>query len=113
QITGAPITTATDVYALGVLLYVLLTGRHPAGETPQSAVDIVRAVVEVEPLPMFEPGGRAIPADLETIVDKALKKQPQERYASASAMADDLRRFLRHEPIAARPDSIAYRTRTF
>jgi len=106
QLTGDPITTATDVYALGVLLYVLVTGEHPAGVNPTSAADMVKAVVETAP--------RQLPTgDLGTILGKALKKSPQERYASVTALAEDLRRYLNREPIAARPDTVAYRTSKF
>jgi eukaryotic-like serine/threonine-protein kinase len=137
QFTGGFVTTATDIYALGVLLYSLLTGRHPAGPACSSPADLVRAVVErdatrpsewVRP-PHCEPGDarlkaaergttperlhRRLQGDLDTIVLKALKKEPAERYASASAFADDLRRYLSHEPIAARPDSLHYRATRF
>jgi serine/threonine-protein kinase len=110
QITGAPITTATDVYALGALLYLLLTGTHVTGDTTQSPAELVKAIVESEPRPMSSFPGANIPADLETIVRTALKKTPAERYGSVAAMSADLGRFLRHEPIAARPDTLAYRT---
>ena len=113
QITGAPITTATDVYALGALLYLLLTGTHVTGDTTQSPADLVKAIVEAEPRPMSSFPGADIPSDLETIVRTALKKQPVERYASVAAMSADLGRFLRHEPIAARPDTLVYRTGKF
>jgi serine/threonine protein kinase len=112
QITDAPITIATDVYALGLLLYVLLAGRHPVGDTVRSAADVVKAVLEREP-PRISESGRPIPRDLETIVAKALKKNPEERYRSVPAFSEDLQRFLRHEPILARPDTIAYRTAKF
>ena len=108
QITGAPITTATDVYALGALLYLLLTGAHATGDTSQSTADLVKAIIDIEPPPMSS-FGKAIPADVETIVRTALKKDPGERYASVAAMSADLGRFLRHEPIAARRDTLAYR----
>jgi tetratricopeptide (TPR) repeat protein len=105
QITGEPITTATDVYALGVLLYVLVTGEHPTGANPTSAADMVKAI-EITP--------RRLPdGDLGTILGKALKKRPQERYGSVTALADDLRRYLNHEPISARPDTLTYRSRKF
>jgi serine/threonine-protein kinase len=106
QVTGDPITTATDVYALGVLLYTLVTGEHPAGANPTSAADMVKAIVETMP--------RQLPTgDLGTILGKALKKRPEERYASVTALADDLLRFLNREPIAARPDTVAYRASKF
>ena len=132
QVNGEPVTTATDVYGLGVLLYVLLTGQHPAGPGPHSYADLVKSKIEVEPprLSDIVTDGRAEAAtaltnatnrsttsdrlsrqlrgDLDTIVAKALKKNSGERYVSASAMADDLRRFLSHEPISARSETLAY-----
>jgi eukaryotic-like serine/threonine-protein kinase len=92
QITGAPITTATDVYALGALLYLLLTGSHPCGDTAQSAADLVKAIVEAEPRPMRSFPGAVVPAEVEKIVTTALKKNPGERYESVAAMAADLGR---------------------
>jgi len=87
QLQGEPVSTATDVYALGRLLCLLLTGQR-------------------------EPGP-ALRGELALIVAKALKARPEERYAGASALADDVRRHLAHEPIAARPDSLAYRSAKF
>jgi serine/threonine-protein kinase len=135
QLTAGDITTATDVYALGVLLYVLLAGRHPAGMGVQSAAELVRAIVETEPFRMSEAapsnaaGDRAeiarrrattakklaasLRGDLDNIVAKALRKKPAERYASVSGLADDLRRYLDHDPVSARPDSLLYRARKF
>jgi serine/threonine-protein kinase len=119
QVTSAPITTATDVYALGVLLYVLLTGRHPAAGAMPSHAELVKALVDIEPvrmsdaMPRTDKRRRLLRGDLDTIVRKALKKHPAERYASVSAMADDLRRYQRHEPIRARPDTMAYRAAKF
>jgi tetratricopeptide (TPR) repeat protein len=106
QVRGGVITTATDIYSLGVLLYVLLSGRHPTSEGCTSPADAVRRVLEVEP-PRLELG------DLDTILEKALRKEPGERYQSVSAFADDLERYLRHEPVSARPASVAYRLRKF
>jgi eukaryotic-like serine/threonine-protein kinase len=137
QVTGGAITTATDIYALGVLLYQLLSGQHPAGKALRSPADLVKAIVDTEPLrpsTVFEPSKpdtdaiaasaanrastpdklrRLLQGDMDTIVGKALKKNPEERYSSVTAMADDLRRFLQHEPISARPDTFTYRTRKF
>jgi serine/threonine protein kinase/tetratricopeptide (TPR) repeat protein len=132
QIMGGNITTATDVYALGVLLYLLLTGQHPAGRETSSPAELVKAIVEAEPprpSDVFASAEaesaaekrdatpdevrRQLRGDLDTIVGKALKKDPKGRYASVTAMADDLHRYLRNEPISARPDTFAYRTRKF
>jgi tetratricopeptide (TPR) repeat protein len=115
QLTGDPITTATDVYALGLLLYVLLGGPRPGGARGRSAAELIKAVLETD-LPRLSevaPHGEALRGDLDTIVAKALRKSSGERYATAAAMADDLRRFLRHEPVAARPATLAYRTAKF
>jgi serine/threonine protein kinase len=131
QLTGGAITTATDVYALGVLLYELLTGQHPAGPDPLPAANLLKSIVDHEP-PRASDAARTADAataerrgataeklrrqlrgDLDTILAKALKKNPAERYGSVTALADDLRRYLRHEPIGARPETFAYRTAKF
>jgi serine/threonine-protein kinase len=117
QVTGGPITTATDVYALGLLLYRLLAGRHPAADALGSPADLLKAIVDHEPPPMSRVAPpamqRQLRGDLDTIVGKALKKRPAERYQSVTALADDLQRWLRHETIAARPDTIRYRAAKF
>jgi serine/threonine-protein kinase len=126
QISGERVTTATDVYALGVLLYLLLAGRHPTGEGSRSTAEHFKAIMETEPprLSTAVTGAaargtsldhmrRLYAGDLDNIVAKALKKSPDERYASVGAFADDLRRYLKHEPVRARPDSVRYRAGKF
>ncbi len=137
QISGRQVTTQTDVYGLGVLLYYLLTGEHPVGPGPHSTADLVKAIVEVDPprpsdaAQAFRIGPeatavhaerrcttpeklrRTLRGDLDTIVAQALKKDPRERYASVTALADDLRRWLEHKPIAARPDTLVYSASRF
>jgi eukaryotic-like serine/threonine-protein kinase len=120
QVEGKGVTTATDVYALGVLLYLLLSGEHPTAVPAQTPVERLRAVVETEPGRLSAAADRsrtvhvrALRGDLDTIAAKALKKSPQERYATVAAFADDLRRYLNDEPVSARPDSHAYRIGKF
>jgi serine/threonine protein kinase len=132
QLTGQPVTTTTDVYVLGVLLYLLLSGRHPAGSGAHSPAELVKAVLDLEPPRASDAVTsddssliaerrdttadklrRELRGDLDTIVGKALKKCPQERYASVTEFANDLQRYLKHEPISARPDTLAYRTAKF
>lgn len=138
QLTGAPVTTATDIYSLGVLLYLLIVGRHPVGAALRSPADLLAAVVHIEPARLSDAvvetaaqNGdtaaeraekratspdrlrRLVRGDLDTIVAKALKKRPEERYVSVTALADDVRRYLDHEPVAARPDAFTYRVAKF
>ena len=152
QITGGAITTATDVHALGALLYLLLGGVRPFGARPSSASQIELEVLHTDPpLPSNARSSQraglegththasasrteaddiadeiaanrsttrrklreALRGDLDTLVMKALKKQPEQRYASALAIADDIRRHLDGQPLRARPDSFAYRTSKF
>jgi len=119
QVTGDAVTTGTDVYALGILLYQLLSGKHPAESALHSPADLMKAIVETQPPRPSDAVApttklrRALEGDLDTIVAKALKKSPAERYASVTALADDLRRYLKNEPISARPDRLAYRARKF
>lgn len=128
QISGEPITTASDVYQLGVLLYRLLTGERPYA-MPGTGSTLEQAITAAEPRPPSDAvrrladaalGRRVAPSasrlsrrlrgDLDTIVLKALRKEPERRYATALEMADDVERHLDGRPIAARRDSSLYRT---
>lgn len=107
QVRGAPVTTASDVYSLGALLYRLLTGKpaHRFEEDTPSHVE--RIICEIEPV---SPG---VDADLDNVVLKALSKEPARRYASVELFAQDLDHYLRGLPVAARADSAAYRAGKF
>ncbi|MFN7976952.1 MAG: serine/threonine-protein kinase [Vicinamibacterales bacterium] len=137
QLSGGTVTTATDVYALGVLLYLLVTGRHPSLSGTVTPAALIDAVVHRDPprasdiVRQTAPEGEAadvlanarsttprrlaeaLAGDLDTILARALKKAPAERYASVVEFEADLRRYLRHEPIAARPDTWRYRATKF
>lgn len=119
QLQGGLITTRTDVCALGLVLYRLLTGRHAVEFDATARAEMFRTILERDPPP---PSGatraRGVVAeelrgDLDNIVGKALRKQPGERYASAGDLALDLRRFLRDEPVMARADTVTYRVGKF
>jgi len=137
QITGGPITTASDIYALGVLLYDLLTGRLPHEQASGNSAALARAIVETEPPrpstavstaadsgareAQLQRRGALTPArlarelqgDLDNIVLMALRKEPDRRYASAADLAEDIERYLAHLPVRARPDTFAYRSAKF
>ncbi len=117
QVCHAPVTTATDVYALGVVLYELLAGQRPFDLTGRSPAEIERIVGEQMP---GAPSAAAPPdrqrplrGDLDTIVLKALRKEPERRYAAPEQLADDLQRVLDGHPVTAQPDTVGYRARKF
>jgi WD40 repeat protein/serine/threonine protein kinase len=124
QIAGTSITTATDVYALGVMLYELLSGERPYILKSDSRGALEEAILQTEPMaPSRAAQSKAAPArgttiktlvrnlkgDLDTIVFKALKKSASERYATAAAFGEDISRYLRGEVVLAQRDTVAYR----
>jgi serine/threonine-protein kinase len=118
QIQGKPIGTAADVYALGVVLFELLSGQRPYRLVRESRAALEEAIVRAEPMRPSDAASdpalrRALRGDLDTIVLKALSKLPAQRYATVDAMADDIRRHLAREPVLARPEARLYRAGRF
>ncbi|WP_428309729.1 protein kinase domain-containing protein [Hydrocarboniphaga sp.] len=134
QIEGAAITVATDVYTLGLILYGLLSGARPYRDVGRGSVrELERVILDVEPraasaavTTQHDAGDsaalrattprrlrEALRGDLDTIIGKALKKSPKQRYPTVLALAGDLRAYLAEQPISARPDSLAYRSAKF
>jgi eukaryotic-like serine/threonine-protein kinase len=136
QLLGGPITTATDVYALGLLLYELLCGERAQRTGSASLAALQRSVIERHPQPPSEALvaadhalvaervaarglaradrlRRQLRGDLDTIVAKAIRKEPERRYASVEQLAGDIDRHRRRLPVHARPDTFAYRARRF
>lgn len=118
QVSGGVITAATDVYGLGVLLYVLLTGSHPYLQDDDTLQEAEHAIVGRHPRRPSEIVGsgetrRRLAGDIDTIVLKALRKEPERRYPTAAALADDIERHLVGLPVRARPDTLGYRARKF
>ncbi len=118
QIEGRPLTTATDVYSLGVLLYLLISGERPYRFADPPWSDIERVVLETQPEPPSARGGRERwrrrdQDDLDTVVLQALRKQPERRYASVEQLSEDLRCYLTGQPVSARKDTFGYRVRRF
>ncbi|MEM9379028.1 MAG: serine/threonine-protein kinase [Planctomycetota bacterium] len=114
QLGGEPsaIDTRTDVYALGYVLYELVCGAPPYDSDGRSFSEVVTAIRDVPPV---DPRRRhpGLPADVAWVALRALEKEPDRRYASASELAADVRRILEHEPVAAGPPSGVYRVRKF
>ncbi len=133
QLRGEPITTATDIYSLGVVLYELLSGQRPYRVTSQRPDELARAICEQEPTRLSvaarreaasddtesfggEPAHRLrrrLAGDLETIVAMAIRKDPARRYASAAQFSEDLRRHCEGLPVLARADTLRYRAGKF
>ncbi|GAP34665.1 serine/threonine-protein kinase [Piscinibacter sakaiensis] len=120
QVRGEAVGTATDVYSLGVLLYVMLTGRRPYARAVTQPAEVAQRVLDEAPArpstlappgagaPGGPPGRRRLAGDLDTLLLKALAKEPAQRYASVDALAADVRAHLEGRPLAARPPSPGY-----
>jgi serine/threonine protein kinase len=108
QIRNEPITTASDVYSLGVLLYELLTGSRPYGASGDSLNQQMRAVTDAEP-PRPSTHQAELRGDLDNITLKALHKDLAPRYATVDQLSDDLLRHLNGEPVTARAATWRYR----
>ncbi len=123
QVLGEPVTTAADVYALGVLLYELLAGCRPFRVKTDSPLEIARVICEeAPPAPSvactIDPQAagldpRRLKGDLDTIVLMAMRKEPERRYSSVAQLSADIRAYLGGYPLVARGDSWGYRSRTF
>ena len=117
QILGEPPSTATDVYQMGVLIFMLLTGRLPIGKEGTTRAQRIKAALDNDPPRLSEAAPaalrKALRGDLDAIVSKALRKLPHERYGTAAALADDLKRYLHSEPVAARANLLTYRMQKF
>ena len=108
QLRGEPVSAATDVYALGILLHVLITGAHPYGSTDSTHTQLARATLSDDagpPSARLASGAerRRVRGDLDAIVTRALNRDPQARYSTAAELGADIRRFLDNFPVQARP----------
>jgi tetratricopeptide (TPR) repeat protein len=111
QLLGKTITTSSDVYSLGVMLYVLLTGRSPYGQRPNTAPDAIRMVCDTEPQ---RPSTVVrLDRDLDAISLRALRKEPEKRYRSVDELSADIGRYLEGRPVLARGDEWSYHAGKF
>jgi tetratricopeptide (TPR) repeat protein len=110
QVLGNPITTASDTYSLGVLLYLLLTGEHPYEFKEMTTGEMMRVICTQPPRrPSKVAGsGKALDPDLVAILDKALRKEAKDRYPSAEQLAHDIRAYLEGQPVGARQGTVRY-----
>ena len=117
QVRGEPVSTTSDVYSLGALLYLLLAGRTPHALDHLSPLDAMRTVCEIEPPLMSAVADQvrrgSLRGDLDTVVAKALRRRAAERYGTVAEFAADLRAWREGRPVAAAPASFAYRSRRF
>ena len=114
QIRGERITTTSDVYALGVVLYELLAGKKPYQVTGNTPGELMRVVCERDPeKPSVTANSRELRGDLDAIVGKAMRKEPERRYASVAELADDIRHHLSGRPVRARRGTFVYRAGKF
>jgi tetratricopeptide (TPR) repeat protein len=115
QVLGNPITTASDTYSLGVLLYLLLTGTQPYELKEMTTAEMLRVICEEAPRRPSQAAGsnKRLDADLEAILLKALRKEPRERYLTAEQMASDVRAYLEGQPVGARQGTLRYRASKF
>ncbi len=107
QVSGGTITTASDVYSLGIILYQALTDRKPYSFETAAPSEIERVICERPPAPP------ALGDELDHILLKALRKEPDRRYGSARELADDIERYMSFQPVTARPDTAFYRARKY
>ncbi len=113
QVRGEEVSTSTDVYSLGAVLYQLLSGERPYVIGNYDLLEIARIVCDTEIRPPSALGNRRLRGDLDIIVLKAMQKRPERRYRSVVELSEDIRRHLEGLPISARPDTAAYRATKF
>ena len=119
QVRGEAMTTASDVYSLGVIVYELLTGQRPYRIKTRNPTEIARAITEQEParpstvVARDSKNSRLLKGDLDNIVLKAMRKETHRRYTSVEQFSEDIRRYLEGRPVTAHTDTLAYRARKF